>query len=135
MKLSGRSVLAYGSSVASLAETSLNHEQRALLERFAAELRSEKQNPPRAIWLFGSRARGEQPAGNSDVDVLVVVDEDSWQAKSHIHDTLLAVARAMRLEALTWSFAVHVHTPSWLTQRREVHSFFIDEVDRNKVAP
>jgi hypothetical protein len=36
---------------------------------------------------------------------------------------------------LTWSFSVHVHVhdQSWLAQRREIRSFFIAEVDRDKV--
>jgi len=37
------------------------------------------------------------------------------------------------VEALTWSFSVHVHTPAWLAQRREIRSFFISELDRDKV--
>jgi predicted nucleotidyltransferase len=105
-----------------------------LLEHFAAELRASKTNPPRAVWLFGSRARGESPSEYSDVDVLVLVDDDSWEAKTRIHDTLQAVARTHGLQALTWSFSIHIHTPQWLAGRREIQSFFIAEVDRDKVA-
>jgi len=28
---------------------------------------------------------------------------------------------------------VHINTPQWLAQRREIRSFFITEVDRDKV--
>ena len=42
-------------------------------------------------------------------------------------------ARELALDALPWSFSVHVHTPAWLAQRREIESFFIAEVDRDKV--
>jgi predicted nucleotidyltransferase len=117
----------------SLAETSLNTQERALLERFAEALRSKPANRPEGVWLFGSRARGERPGEYSDVDVLVLVDDDSWEAKSDIHDTLQAVAREMGLQPLTWSFSVHIHSPAWLARRREIHSFFIAEVDRDRV--
>jgi len=30
-------------------------------------------------------------------------------------------------------FSVQVHDPAWLEQRREIRSFFIQEVDRDKV--
>jgi predicted nucleotidyltransferase len=117
-----------------LAETSLNAQERTLLQRFAGELRSNPDNLPHAVWLFGSRARGEPPGEDSDVDVLVLVNDDSWEAKSRIHDTLQAVARELGLQPLTWSFSVHIHTPAWLARRREIRSFFIAEVDRDKVA-
>jgi predicted nucleotidyltransferase len=117
-----------------LATTSLDARERLLLKRFAERLRSRSENRPHAVWLFGSRARGDQPSEHSDVDVLVIVDDDSWQAKSRIHDTLQEVARELILQPLTWSFSVHIHTPSWLMHRREIRSFFIAEVDRDKVA-
>jgi predicted nucleotidyltransferase len=116
----------------SLDETSLNPQERLLLERFAGELRSQGENPLHAVWLFGSRARGESPSEDSDVDVLV--EDDSWEAKERIHDILQATARALSLQPLTWSFSIHIHTPQWLVQRREIRSFFIAEVDRDKVA-
>jgi predicted nucleotidyltransferase len=118
----------------SLERTSLSTQERALLERFAEDLRAHNENPIHAVWLFGSRARGETPSEDSDVDVLVLVDDDSWDAKARIHDTLQAAARALSLQPLTWSFSVHIHTPQWLAQRREIRSFFIAEVDRDKVA-
>lgn len=118
----------------SLAETSLSTQERTLLERFAAKLRSNSENRLDSVWLFGSRARGEPPSEYSDVDVLVLVEDDSWEAKSNIHDTLQAVARELDLQPLTWSFSVHIHTPEWLARRREIRSFFIAEVDRDKVA-
>jgi predicted nucleotidyltransferase len=118
----------------SLTGTSLSAQERALLERFAGDLRSQSENPLHAIWLFGSRARGETPSEDSDVDVLVLVDDDSWDAKARIHDTLQTAARALGLQPLTWSFSVHIHTPQWLAQRREIRSFFVAEVDRDKVA-
>lgn len=120
--------------MATLSETSLRSDERLLLERFALDLRSNERNAVDSIWLFGSRARGSAPSEESDVDLLVLVADDSWDAKARIHDTLLQTARTLDLEALTWSFSVHIHTPAWLAQRREIRSFFIAEVDRDKVA-
>jgi predicted nucleotidyltransferase len=120
--------------MATLSQTSLSTDERLLLEHFASNLRADEQNRVDSIWLFGSRARGAPPSESSDVDLLVLVADSSWNAKARIHDTLLQTAKALDLQALTWSFSVHIHTPEWLAQRREIGSFFIAEVDRDKVA-
>lgn len=115
-----------------LAQASLSTEERALLTRFSSELYSAKMRPE-AVWLFGSRARGEQPAKDSDVDVLVLLEDASWAAKMRVHNALQSAARELDLQALTFSFSIHVNTLAWLKQRREIHSFFIAEVDRDKI--
>jgi predicted nucleotidyltransferase len=116
-----------------LAETSLSADEQALIERFVEELRVRLAGRLHAVWLFGSRARGEQPSAESDVDVLVLVDDASWDGRMLVRSMLDDAARELGLDALTWSFSVHVHTQAWLAQRREIRSFFIAEVDRDKV--
>jgi predicted nucleotidyltransferase len=116
-----------------LSQARLSVGERALLERFAAELRSQQNDESQAVWLFGSRARGENAREDSDVDVLVLTDDASWENKMRIHATFQTAARALGQDALTWSFSIHVNTPDWLEQRRRVHSFFIAEVDRDKI--
>ncbi len=116
-----------------LAETTLSADERMLVERFVEELRARLKGELHAVWLFGSRARGEQPSSESDVDVLVLVDDASWDGRMLVRSMLDDAARELDLDALTWSFSVHVHTPAWLAQRREIRSFFIAEVDRDKV--
>jgi predicted nucleotidyltransferase len=116
-----------------VSETSLSRDERALVERFVEELRARLGAQVHAVWLFGSRARGERPAAESDVDVLVLVDDASWDGRMLVRRLLDDAARHLGLDALTWSFSVHVHTPAWLAQRREIRSFFIAEVDRDKV--
>jgi predicted nucleotidyltransferase len=116
-----------------LGETSLSADERALVERFVAQLRARLGEHLHAAWLFGSRARGERPTDASDVDVLVLVDDASWDGRMLVRKMLDDAARELGLDALTWSFSVHVHTPAWLAQRREIRSFFIAEVDRDKV--
>jgi len=119
--------------VTTLAETSLSADERMLVERFGEELRTRLKDELHAVWLFGSRARGEQPSSESDVDVLVLVDDASWDGRMRVRRMLDDAAHELGVDALTWSFSVHVHTPAWLAQRREIRSFFIAEVDRDKV--
>jgi len=116
-----------------LAQTSLAADEQALIERFVQELRLRLNGELHAVWLFGSRARGELRSQESDVDVLVLVDDASWDGRMRVRRMLDDAARELDVEALTWSFSVHVHTPDWLAQRREIRSFFIAELDRDKV--
>lgn len=117
-----------------LAEASLSVDERALLERFAALLRERLGPTLHAVWLFGSRARGERASHeDSDVDLLVLVDDESWDAKTPIYQALEEAASGLDLMGLSFLFSVHVHTPEWLAGRREIKSFFIAEVDRDKV--
>jgi predicted nucleotidyltransferase len=117
----------------SLAQASLSAQERAVLGLFVEKLRARLQEDLHAVWLFGSRARGEEPAEHSDVDMLVLVQDASWDARMGVRETLDAAARELALNPLAWSFSIHVHTPAWLEQRREIESFFIAEVDRDKV--
>ncbi len=116
-----------------LADTSLSADEQALVERYVEELHMRLGSSVHAVWLFGSRARGEQPSAESDVDVLVLVDDASWDGRMLVRGLLDDAARELGLDALVWSVSVHVHTPAWLAQRREIRSFFIAEVDRDKV--
>jgi predicted nucleotidyltransferase len=116
-----------------LAETSLVTDERALLKAFVEELHRRLGAGLHDVWLFGSRARGEASSVDSDVDVLVLVDDASWDGRMFVRSILDDAARQLALDALTWSFSVHVHTPAWLAQRREIRSFFIAELDRDKV--
>jgi predicted nucleotidyltransferase len=116
-----------------LVETSLTGDERTLVERFAEELRVRLRDELHALWLFGSRARSESPSEESDVDLLVLVDDASWDGRMGVRQVLDDAARELGLDALTWSFSVHVHTPDWLAQRREIRSFFVAELDRDKV--
>ena len=120
--------------MSSLDTTSLSHDERALLARFAELLVEHWDERLYAVWLFGSRARGEPPAHeDSDVDLLVLVDDSDWQRKDRVYDDLYVAAKQLGLEDLAIDFAVHVETPQWLAGRREIKSFFMAEVDRDKV--
>jgi predicted nucleotidyltransferase len=119
--------------MATLAQTSLAADEQALIERFVQELRLRLNGELHAVWLFGSRARGEPRSQESDVDMLVLVDDASWDGRMRVRRMLDDAARELDVEALAWSFSVHVHTPDWLAQRREIRSFFVAELDRDKI--
>lgn len=119
--------------MSALTQTSLSADERVLIERFVEQLRVRLEGQSYAVWLFGSRARGERPSTESDVDMLVLVDDASWDGRMLVRQILDDAARELALDALTWSFSIHVHTQAWLAQRREIGSFFIAEVDRDKV--
>jgi predicted nucleotidyltransferase len=116
-----------------LAEASLRADEQILLDRFVDELRLRLGSELHGVWLFGSRARGETPSEYSDVDVLVFVDDASWDGRMRVRGILDDVANELGMDALPWSFSIHVHTPNWLAQRREIRSFFVAEVDRDKI--
>jgi predicted nucleotidyltransferase len=116
-----------------LADTSLRPDEQALTERFVQRLHQRLDGQLHGVWLFGSRARGERPAEESDVDLLVLVDDASWDGRMLVRKLLDQAAVELDLQPLTWSFSVHVHTPKWLAERREIKSFFIAELDRDKI--
>ena len=118
-----------------LAATTLGPDERALIARYVEDLRERLRDELHAVWLFGSHARGEQPSQDSDVDLLVLVDDASWDGRMLVRKVLDESARQLGLKALPWSFSVHVlHTPRWLAERREIKSFFVAELDRDKVS-
>lgn len=117
-----------------LAGTSLTADEAALIERFAELLSARLGQALRATWLFGSRARGEPPGHeDSDVDMLVVVDDATWEGQQRVYQTFDEAARELHLERLTPWFSIHIHDLEWLEGRRAIKSFFIAEVDRDKV--
>ncbi len=119
--------------MSSIASAKLSEGERTLLERYVDALASVLGVELLAVWLFGSRARGEDNGEESDVDVLVLVDDASWERRERMRELLHRTAHALALDDVAWSFSVHIHTPAWLHQRREIGSFFISEVDRDKV--
>ena len=80
-----------------LAEAALTGQERALLDRFSRRLGEDLGPALHAVWLFGSRARGETPRTESDVDLLVLVDDASWDGKLRVHGLLGEAARELGL--------------------------------------
>jgi predicted nucleotidyltransferase len=114
-----------------LAPASLTHAERRVVERLVELLRDELGSDLHAIWLFGSRARGEPPHPESDIDLMVLADGSRWQIGIMATELAYQIAPAEGISPAWYSFSVR--TPEWLRGRREIRSFFIAEVDRDKL--
>jgi predicted nucleotidyltransferase len=109
---------------------SLSPEERRTLEGFVERLRARLGDDLQAVWLYGSRARGEPPGDESDID-LIVVTLGGRRDRHRVADVLV---EATDEEGADWGvFAVHVYDPDHIAQRREIRSFFMQEVDRDKI--
>jgi predicted nucleotidyltransferase len=117
--------------MSTLAHASLTDLERKALEAVVHELGDRLGPSLRSIWLYGSRARGEPPHDESDVDLLVVLDERSRDADRRVYDAVWHGAE--RAGASPVMFSVFVYDVERIAQRREIESFFIQEVDRDKI--
>jgi hypothetical protein len=65
------------------------------------------------------------------VDLLVLIRDGDWRREREVaHLAWEAVDAAGANEG---GFSVFVQTPEWVRERREIQSFFIQEVDRDKI--
>jgi predicted nucleotidyltransferase len=109
----------------------LSDVERRTLQRLVSVLRSELGEDLHAVWLYGSRARGERPHAESDVDLMVIADGGESRYGFRAHKLAHEVAGAEG-SSPAW-YSVYVYDPEWLRGRREIRSFFIQEVDRDKI--
>jgi predicted nucleotidyltransferase len=114
-----------------LACASLSDEERRTVERLVGRLREELAEDLRAVWLYGSRARGEEPHDESDIDLIVIADGGHERHGMKAFELTNEVADAEGVSP-AW-YSVRVSDPDWLRGRREIRSFFIAEVDRDKI--
>jgi len=119
-----------GSDTHQLAAAQLTEKERRTIERFTSRLCDELGDDLRALWLYGSRARGEA-GDDSDVDLLVIADGGRGRYQRIAGD--LSEAAAIAEGESPFSFSVHTQDLQWLRGRREIDSFFIREVDRDKI--
>lgn len=114
-----------------LTEASLTPPERRALERFVEVLGREYGGRLRSVWLYGSRARGEPPHAESDIDVIVLIDDADWRDARRVLELSSWVEEAQGLE---WGMlAPHAYDSGWPAERRRIESFFIGEVDRDRV--
>ncbi len=113
------------------AKASLTATEHRVLDRLVELLRAEFGTSLRAVWLYGSRARGEQPGPESDIDVLAVIEGDEFEnlGRTARIDMEAEVAEGARS---IW-VSTQVYSPERIAQRRAIRSFFIQEVDRDKI--
>lgn len=114
-----------------LTAAQLTEGERRTVERFASRLGDVLDGDLRALWLYGSRARGTAHP-ESDVDLLVIADGGRDRYGRTVGD-LGEEAAIAEGESPFINYSVHVHEPEWLQRRREIESFFIQEVDRDKI--
>jgi predicted nucleotidyltransferase len=114
-----------------LAPASLTDGERRVVERLVKRLPDELDSELHAIWLYGSRARGEPPHPESDIDLMVLADGSPSQIAQTAIGLAYEIAPAEGVSPVWYSFSVR--TPEWLRGRREIRSFFIAEVDRDKI--
>jgi predicted nucleotidyltransferase len=120
-------------------DASLTDRERRVVERLLGWLQAEIGDELLAVWLFGSRARGEadlaetDPDRRSDVDLMLIVAPG-------VDPVRLRWDLAPRLEEIAddegdsplW-YSVQIYDRDRLRERRLIRSFFIGEVDRDKV--
>jgi predicted nucleotidyltransferase len=114
-----------------LTGATLSEAERNTVRRFVALIDDALGDDLRGLWLYGSRARGELPREDSDVDLLVIAEGDRERRRRLAMDLSEAAALAENQSPFTYS--VHVQDEEWLRERREIESFFIGEVDRDKI--
>ncbi len=116
-----------------LARAALSAPERRVVERLLTHLCDELGDDLHAVWLYGSRARGEVPHPESDVDLMVIVDASrGWSPYgTEILPTIEEIAGEEGVSPV-W-ISAFVRDPEWLRGRREIESFFIQEVDRDKL--
>jgi predicted nucleotidyltransferase/uncharacterized protein (UPF0332 family) len=119
--------------MASRAAASLTEAERRALDRLVDALQRELGDDLHAVWLYGSRARGEPPRDeDSDVDLLVITTRPDRETPERVRQH---AAEAAEVEGLMPHFdlSVFVSTPEWVWQRRAVGAFYMREVDRDKI--
>ena len=114
-----------------LASAALSEAERGTVRRFVALMSDALGDDLRGLWLYGSRARGERPREDSDVDLLVIAEGNRETRRRLAMD--LSEKAALAENESPFTYSVHVHDEGWLRGRREIESFFIAEVDRDKV--
>ena len=114
-----------------LDDTSLTPVERRAVQRLADELRADLGDALRAVWLYGSRARGESRREDSDVDVYVVTEGGRPRDDARVGDIAWRVSEEVGLSP--FALSVQVRDPRHVAYKRGVEDFFIAEVDRDKV--
>ncbi len=114
-----------------LAGASLEPHERRVLELLVRSLQREFGSDLRGIWLYGSRARGEPAGDDSDVDLIVVSTRAARD--DHLRAIELGTEIALAEGANPALFSIKLFDPEYVAQRRQIDSFFMREVDRDKV--
>lgn len=123
----------------SLSGAALNDRELRVLGRIAELLREQLGEDLLALWLYGSRARGEadpeetDPDLRSDVDLLAIVasGRDATDVSWEVMPRVEAAADAEGDSPVYYS--LRFFDLDYLRDRRRIRSFFVQEVDRDKL--
>ncbi len=123
----------------SLEKAALNETERRVIVRIVDALQAELGDRLLALWLYGSRARGEADPNEtdfdrrSDIDLLAIVDPSTgWSTYGgQAVDPVIAAAEAEGDSPPFYS--ILVYDADFLRNRRRIQSFFMQEVDRDKL--
>jgi predicted nucleotidyltransferase len=122
-----------------LADLTLSERERDVVERILRRLREKFAAHLLAVWLYGSRARGEADPGEtdpdlrSDIDLLAVLDASQSVEEARLWALPMVEAEADALGDSPVYYSLRIFDAEWLRGRREIESFFTQEVDRDKV--
>jgi predicted nucleotidyltransferase len=122
-----------------LAAAALNPTERRAIARIVGLLEDELGPELLAVWLYGSRARGEADPGEtdfdrrSDIDMMAIVGpgRDADDFRWSFTPKLVAAVEAEGDSPPFYS--LKIYPVGWLVDRRRIRSFFFQEVDRDKV--
>jgi predicted nucleotidyltransferase len=122
-----------------LATASLSAREQRVVGLAVSRLREELDPRLLAVWLYGSRARGEadptvrDPDRRSDVDLMVIVDssDDLGSISWDVLPLIEKVADDVGDSPVYYS--IKVYDVEHLRRRRGIGSFFFQEVDRDKI--
>lgn len=117
--------------MATLAQATLSDEERRVVAAIVERLGERFDDRLQAVWLFGSRARGERPGPESDVDLMAVTDAGCTMQVNHAWALAGEVAESEG--GGRFDYDLRVWDAEWLANRREIRSFFIQEVDRDRI--
>ncbi len=102
-----------------------------MVDRLLALLDTELGEELIGVWLYGSRARGEEPQPSSDIDLLVITSGGRERDFRRVSELAMDAAEAEGLDIFRLS--TRVADLGWIDHRRGIDSFFIRELDRDKV--
>jgi uncharacterized protein (UPF0332 family)/predicted nucleotidyltransferase len=117
--------------MATATESSLSRAERRTLDRLTVALESALGEDLLALWLFGSKARGEPAGPETDIDLVLVTRRGSREDGELVRRLLERAAGAEGTFPL--AFQTILHTPEEVAERRAKDTFFMREVDRDKI--
>jgi predicted nucleotidyltransferase len=122
-----------------LSTAALNETERRAVARIVDFLEEQLGEDLLAVWLYGSRARGEadpteaDPDRRSDIDLIAIVasgrdaGEASWELRPRWEALVAAEGDSPPY------FSLRFYDADFLRDRRRIRDFFFQEVDRDKL--